>query len=530
MAASPGRSRRVEPERGARARWTAALAAALAAGLAGVAEARPGVLGSGLRARAAAQGAVRVIVGVSAPCRPEGELTASARSAQRAGISSAQARVLATLAGTGHRATHAFRTIPYVALEAPPAALDALEAHGLVRSVQEDRPEPPLLASSVPFTRAPPAWAAGLDGSGQVVAVLDTGVDVGHPMLSGKLVAEACFSQNGDCPNGRTSDFGPGAAAPCAYSPDCPHGTFVSGIAVGDGALAGVAPGAGLLPIQVFSRRDDVATCGAGNTPCPRSFLVDQLAALEHVLLLAESHAIAAVNLSIGLSLYSSRCDGPESARKAAIDNLRSLGIATVAASGNDANANGMRAPACISTAVSVGSVSEQDVVSSFSNSDGPLSLLAPGEGIQSSFPGGQLAQSSGTSMATAHVAGAWAVLKQHDPSASVSEVLAALAATGVPVTDARNGLTRPRIRVVEAADELACVDPDADGVCASQDLCPGFDDTADSDGDGSPDGCDDEVAGSPAVPVLGVPARAALALALAAVMAAARRRRPVRA
>jgi hypothetical protein len=93
--------------------------------------------------------------------------------------------------------------------------------------------------------------------------------------------------------------------------------------------------------------------------------------------------------------------------------------------------------------------------------------------------------------MAAPHVAGAWAILRQHAPAASVSEVLAALQAAGVPVTDARNGVTRSRIRVLAAANALACLDSDSDGVCDADDACPGFPDGIDSDTDGTPDGCD---------------------------------------
>jgi hypothetical protein len=74
-----------------------------------------------------------------------------------------------------------------------------------------------------------------------------------------------------------------------------------------------------------------------------------------------------------------------------------------------------------------------------------------------------------------------------------VSEILAALQGTGAPVTDARNGVTRSRIRVLAAANALACLDADSDGVCDAEDLCPGFPDGEDADADGTPDGCDED-------------------------------------
>ena len=60
--------------------------------------------------------------------------------------------------------------------------------------------------------------------------------------------------------------------------------------------------------------------------------------------------------------------------------------------------------------------------------------------------------------MATPHVAGAWAVLKQKKPAANVTEVLNAFTSTGKQVTDARNGITKPRIQVVQALNALSGV------------------------------------------------------------------------
>jgi subtilisin family serine protease len=58
----------------------------------------------------------------------------------------------------------------------------------------EDTLSAPTLADSVPLIGADVAWAAGYSGAGQAVAILDTGVDKTHPFLTGKVIAEACFS------------------------------------------------------------------------------------------------------------------------------------------------------------------------------------------------------------------------------------------------------------------------------------------------------------------------------------------------
>jgi len=61
--------------------------------------------------------------------------------------------------------------------------------------------------------------------------------------------------------------------------------------------------------------------------------------------------------MSLGGGLYTANCDGTESLRKASIDNLQSVGIMSVISSGNVGSTGSMGAPACISSAISVGSV-----------------------------------------------------------------------------------------------------------------------------------------------------------------------------
>ncbi len=486
MSASPGAAR------------AAVLVALLALSLAPGASALPGAVPGELLEAARAQGRVRVIVQLDLATVAEGRLpNAAAVAQQRAAIAGAQDDVLRAVATSPHRVTARFRTIAFFGLEASAPALEALEGSPRVVRVTEDRPEPPHLSTSTPLVEATAAAAAGLDGSGQVVAILDTGVDGAHAFLAGKVVSEACFSDGRDCPGRTTVSIGPGSAVPCSYASfGCRHGTHVAGIAAGSGStFDGVAPGADLIAVQVFSKFTGATCFGAGENPCAASFPTDQIQGLEHVYSLRTSFSIAAVNMSLGGTTFTSQsqCDASSAARKAAIDNLRSVGIATAISSGNDGLSNAISQPGCISSAISVGSTTKSDQISSFSNSASFLNLLAPGSSIQSSVPGGGFAVFSGTSMAAPHVTGAWAILKQQDPSASVDAVLAALESTGLPLTDARNGLTKPRIRILQAANELACgpVDSDGDGVGDGCDVCPGFDDSVDADADGIPDGCD---------------------------------------
>src|SRR3989454_9624656 len=88
------------------------------------------------------------------------------------------------------------------------------------------------------------------------------------------------------------------------------------------------------MAVQVFSKFTSVSDCGLFNTPCVGSYTSDLVAGLERVYAVHSTHNIASVNMSLGGGSVSAACDAePE---KAIIDTLRSAGIATVGASGND--------------------------------------------------------------------------------------------------------------------------------------------------------------------------------------------------
>ena len=221
-----------------------------------------------LRARSQQAGRVRVLVELKLPSGhvPEASLpTTAAVFAQRQAIAARAARLLSRLPAGSHRTIRQYQTVPYLAIEVTPAALDALETldTDLVR-VMDDAILTPVLADSVPLIEGDQAWASGFDGSGTTIAVVDSGVDSTHPFLAGKVVEEACYSSTVTgtsqtfCPNGLDEQFGPGAAAPCSLG-DCIHGTHVAGIAAGNDPTnsqqpPGVAKGARVMAVQVFSR------------------------------------------------------------------------------------------------------------------------------------------------------------------------------------------------------------------------------------------------------------------------------------
>ncbi|HEY8559293.1 MAG TPA: S8 family serine peptidase [Pyrinomonadaceae bacterium] len=420
--------------------------------------------------KAGRKGAARVIVGLKGDFQTEGLLSENSRGTQRRKIKTEQDDFLARHAARRLQKVEKFDFIPFVALETDAPALQQLQADAQIESIEEDQLAAPSLKESTQLTGAQAAWSMGFSGSGQAVAVLDTGVDKNHSFLSGKVVSEACYSTNyaaGNatnlCPNGVNS-IADGSGVNCASTiAGCAHGTHVAGIVAGRGSnFSGVAKDASIISMQVFSSVNDAADCGDDPAPCALSYTSDQLRALERVRVLSGSLGIAAVNMSLGGGQYAASCDAQSPSMKAAIDNLRSLGIATVVASGNDGYTSSISSPACISSAVSVGSIDDgsygttANQVSSFSNSSPLLTLLAPGKYITSSVPNNGYAIYGGTSMATPHVAAAFAVLKQKKPNASVGEMINALTSTGQSITDSRNSIAKPAIRIDAALGALS--------------------------------------------------------------------------
>src|SRR6266852_5983586 len=315
--------------------------------------------------RARAEGTVRVIVELALPSGrvAEAALSAQATTAFRQEITSVGVRLLSRLAQHPHRLVRRYVTTPLIALEVGPTALQELEVSGfMVKRVREDRIHKPVLFDSVPLIGADQAWAQGYDGTGTVVAIIDSGVDSTHPFLAGKVVEEACYSTTSGtqsttlCPNGAQEQIGPGAGINCPLEAQgCWHGTHVAGIAAGNGDPAdlpiwGVGRGARIMAVQVFSQINSFADCG-GAPPCLGAFTSDILSALERVYVLRSTYNFAA---------------------------------------GNDGSTSQLSAPACISTAISVGATTKEDQVADFSNVAPFLSLFAPGADITSSYPGGE--------------------------------------------------------------------------------------------------------------------------------------------
>ena len=373
--------------------------------------------------------------------------------------------------------------IPIVILEIPESELSELSAIAGVKHVTRDVAVPPTLASTLPLINGDDVHAMGLTGgdasSRQAVVVLDSGIDENHNFFrdtngNTRIVAQRCFSspraadESSLCPNGQTTDtsahVGIPNCSPFLFQNICDHGTHVAGIAAGNFEAdffntsdQGVAPDASIIAMQVFTRFDDPADCdpnGTGApTPCVLSYQSDQLAALNSVISMAATTEIAAVNMSLGGGNNTTSCDTDP--LKTPIDSLLSMDIATVISAGNDAFTNAVGSPGCISTAFTVGSTTDADVVSDFSNRGTLLDVFAPGSDVRSSVPG-SYANLSGTSMAAPHVAGALALLKEANPNRSMVDLMDDLRETGVPISYQSDGntITTPRIDLAAAVQD----------------------------------------------------------------------------
>lgn len=270
-----------------------------------------------------------------------------------------------------------------------------------IRKVWLDRMLQPALDRSATQIGAPTAWASGYTGAGVVVGVLDTGVDATHPDLAGKVIAQENF----------VSMFEPDIADHVG------HGTHVASTIAGTGAASGgryrgIAPDAQLITGKVcFSQG------------CPSSSII---AGMEWAV---TQGGAAVINMSLG-GPATPGVDPMEESINRLSEQYDVLFVVAAGNSGPDAATVG--SPSTADFALSVAAVDRLDHVASFS-SRGPRlynrgakpEISGPGVDIVAARAAGTrvgkpvndwYTAASGTSMATPHVAGAAAALKQRYP------------------------------------------------------------------------------------------------------------------
>jgi len=287
-------------------------------------------------------------------------------------------------------------------------------------------------------------------GNGIKIGIIDDGVDATHPYFSPSgLAYPAGF------PKGRTDLATPKVIVQRAFAPPSPtykyarspfdptqsfHATHVAGIAAGDHGtstgpttISGIAPNAYLGNYKALS------------IPTPDFGLDGNAAEITAAIEAAVADGMNVINLSLG----EPEVEPSRDLVVRAIDAAAKAGVVPVVAAGNDFSQFGfgsISSPANAPSAITVAATTASDGIADFSSGGPtPVSLelkpdvSAPGVGITSSLPpdqGGPWGQLGGTSMASPHVAGGAALLKERHPDWTVEQVKSALVLTATPVRD----------------------------------------------------------------------------------------------
>ena len=280
---------------------------------------------------------------------------------------------------------------------------------------------------------APEVWDMGITGSGVRVAVLDTGVDITHPDLAGKMWTDDPadptypggwieFDWDGDIVVGSTPHDTDG------------HGTHCSGTVLGgnaSGIAIGVAPGAFLMHGLV--------------TPEDSATLAQIIAGMQWAIDPFDQYGNPAGEPADVISM-SLRVSGYHDAFIEPVQNIKAAGVVLIAGTGNEGEGTS-GSPGNVYDAFGIGATDIEDLVADFSSGevvDWPAShpepyikpdFSAPGVDVYSSVPWGY-EHWSGTSMATPHVAGAVALMLEANHTLTIDEIYEILNDTAIDLGD----------------------------------------------------------------------------------------------
>lgn len=302
----------------------------------------------------------------------------------------------------------------------------------------------PLSYTSQPAGRILQLGSAHQMATGNVlVAVIDTGVDATHPLLRNVVVPGFDFIRNQPGTASDMSDLQQSVASILEQSvasileqrtvqvvngstaavlgqsvasileglpPSFGHGTMIAGL------IHYVAPTAQIMPLKAFHADGS-------------SRLADIIQAVYY----AVDHGARVINLSFSAAERSGELSR-------ALNYAQRVRAIPVAAAGNEGDTI-VRFPAGDSHAIAVGSTTNGDTLSAFSNYGvSPIRLAAPGETLVTCYPAAHWAAVSGTSFSTALVAGAIALQVQVNPRLSISDARDDLGKDSVPVYGLREG------------------------------------------------------------------------------------------
>ncbi|MCR6108182.1 peptidoglycan-binding protein [Salipaludibacillus agaradhaerens] len=287
------------------------------------------------------------------------------------------------LTESGGEILDVYDNIPAVAVSVPKEEIENLEKNPNVLTVEENDlyDMQQTIDWGIERVEAPQAWDNDVTGKGIKVAVIDSGVNKSHPDLN----IAGCYSATN---------------APTCEDDDG-HGTHVAGI-IGaqnnDIGVVGVAPDAEIYAARVSNLDNEIWT-------------VDVISAIDWAI----SQDVDIINLSLGSRQYSSAME--QSITKAYAEE-----ILVVAAAGNDYH-DPVRYPAALPNVIAVSATDRYDNLGNYSNIGDEIEVTAPGSAIYSTYLNHSYATLSGTSMASPHVAGVLALLKEAYPDMSRDEL-----------------------------------------------------------------------------------------------------------